>query len=204
MPPLVKHLRDTGVLKSVELERALLDTDRADFVPADVRVAAYEDTALPIGAGQTISQPYTVAFMLERLRVRSGHKVLEIGYGSGWQTALLAHLVGPQGKVCAIELVPSLCEQGRNNLEKYPHLIQRVELFCRNGEGGCLEAAPFDRIIAAAEVIDVPAAWRDQLASGGRMIYPKNGAIVLEEKNADGSWTAETFPGFAFVPFITT
>ncbi|MBI2025379.1 methyltransferase domain-containing protein [Candidatus Kaiserbacteria bacterium] len=202
MPPLVAHLKQTGVLRSAPVLAAFEEIDRADFVPENLKPLAYEDTALPIGGGQTISQPYTVAFMLEQLQVRGGDTVLEVGYGSGWQTALLSHLVGPSGRVYAFEVLPTLCRLGENNLEKYPHLARRVQFLCRSGEKGYPEKAPFDRIIAAAEVAEAPPAWREQLRPSGRMMYPKNSALILEEKRRDGSIKAAAFPGFAFVPFV--
>ncbi len=204
MPPLIAHLRQIGAVHSLSLIRALEEVDRADFVPESVKSRAYEDEALPIGEGQTISQPYTVAFMLEQLQVHLGDTVLDIGYGSGWQTALLAHLVGPAGRVYAFEIVPLLCEQGKSNVEKYPHLARRAQCFCRSGEDGYAEEAPFDRIIAAAEVKEVPGSWRNQMKPGGRMIYPKDDALILEVKKHDGSFETTAFPGFAFVPFIKT
>ena len=199
---LVTHLKQTGVLHSASILAAFEEIDRADFVPENLKPLAYEDTALPIGGGQTISQPYTVAFMLEQLQVRGGDTVLDVGYGSGWQTALLSHLVGPSGRVYAFEVLPILCRQGENHLEKYPHLARRVQFLCRSGERGYPEKAPFDRIIAAAEVTETPPAWREQLKPSGRMMYPRNGALILEEKRRDGSIRTASFPGFAFVPFV--
>ena len=102
MEELIRWLEGRGVLRSPRLKAALQAVDRADFIPPDLRAAAYLDEPLPIGQGQTISQPYTVVFMLEALGVAPGHRVLEIGYGSAWQTALLAYLVGDQG-VFALE-----------------------------------------------------------------------------------------------------
>lgn len=202
MPPLIAHLKRTGVLQSSAICRALEEIDRADFLPEDLRPLAYEDTALPIHGGQTISQPYTVVFMLEQLQVHPGDTVLEIGYGSGWQTALLAHLVGPSGRVYAFELLPLLCELGKHNLWKYHNLMRRVQFFCQSGEEGCSDEAPFDRIIAAAEVKEVPRAWREQLKPAGRMVYPKDRTLVTEVKKQDGSFETEIFPGFVFVPFV--
>lgn len=202
MPKLIEELREKGVLHSFALARALKEVDRAHFVPEEQRPLAHEDVALPVGSGQTISQPYTVVFMLEQLRVRPGDHVLEVGYGSGWQTALLAKLVEPSGKVCAFEIVPKLCEVGRENFERYPYLAPRVTFYCQNARSGCPEDAPFDRIISAAEVREVPKAWRKQLATGGRMMYPQGGALVLEVKKENGSFASSIFPGFVFVPFI--
>lgn len=202
MPKLVAALRERGVLHSPSIVRALEEIDRVDFLPEDLSDAAYEDTALPIGGGQTISQPYTVVFILEHLHVRSGDLVLDVGFGSGWQTALLAHLVGPSGKVYAFEVVPLLCEQGKRNLDKYPNLAVRVHLLCMSAQSGYAEVAPFDRIVSAAAVEKVPGAWREQLLPGGRMVYPKGNALFLEEKMTGGSFDVKEFPGFVFVPFV--
>jgi protein-L-isoaspartate(D-aspartate) O-methyltransferase len=198
---LIGELQSRGVLTAPALIRAFEAVDRADFVPKDLKDLAYEDTALPIAAGQTISQPYTVAFMLEHLQAEQGQHILEVGYGSGWQTALLAHLVGEYGDVYAMELLPALCEAGRRNLIRYPAMMPRVHLYCQSAKDGCREGAPFDRIIAAAEVRDVPQAWRTQLKVGGRMIYPHNRGLVCEMKTQYGFRT-EMFPGFVFVPFV--
>lgn len=202
MPKLVAHLDAEGVLHSPALKQAFLDVDRADFVPEEVKDEAYEDIPLSLFEGQTISQPYTVAFMLEHLDVRPGNVVLDIGYGSGWQTALLAHLVGLEGRVYALEIVPSLCDFGKANLKKYPGLARRTELHCASGKYGFPKAAPFDRIIAAAEVSDAPHVWREQLKAGGRMVYPEDGALVVDTKTENGDFETESFPGFAFVPFV--
>lgn len=190
----------------MHIRRALETVDRADFVPDSTKHFAYADEALPIGFGQTISQPYTVVFMLERLDVQEGDAVLEIGYGSGWQTALLAHLVGTGGKVHAMELVPELCGFGKENVGKYPELSKRVSLYCENASGGLPDSAKkiggFDRIIAAAEARKVPATWRVQLKAGGVLVYPQEGSLFKETKNDKGEFDLEEYPGFAFVPFI--
>jgi len=199
---LIGHLEREGVLHSLSVRKALTAVDRADFVPDDLRYLAYEDIALPIGEGQTISQPYTVAFMLERLAAEKGNKILEVGYGSGWQTALLAHIVGEKSLLYGFERIPALCDLGRRNLQKYPDLLRRTVLMCISAESGCSEAAPFDRIICAAEVSEVPAAWREQLKNGGRMVYPSRGSILVEIKLEDGGFKAEEHHGFVFVPFI--
>ncbi|HUY62658.1 MAG TPA: methyltransferase domain-containing protein [Candidatus Paceibacterota bacterium] len=203
MEALIAELRRAGVLRSAAIARALGAVDRADFVPDELRAEAYEDTALPIGRGQTISQPYTVVVMLEALQARRGNRVFEIGYGSGWVTALLAHLVGHAGRVYAFEIVPELCAFGKRNLEKYPILAKRVELTCASAEDGYPAKAPFDRITAAATVDGVPNAWRDELAPGGRMVYPKGDSLFLETKSARGTVRTREFPGFVFVPLVT-
>lgn len=203
---LIASLKKDGVLKSSEIERALRKADRATFVPDVYTQEAYKDAALPIGSAATISQPYTVVFMLELLRARAGDHVMDVGSGSGWQTALLADLVGTHGRVYAIEIVPELCIMQRDNLSHFPDLQARTRFFCQNAYGGLPDVAHeiggFDGIIVAAQVRDVPLPWRQQLKTGGRLIYPKLSAIFKETKNADGSFETERYPGFAFVPFV--
>lgn len=113
---LVEHLKQRGVLKTPALVEAFRAVDRRSFVPEEFFFNAYEDHPLPIGHGQTISQPWTVAFMLERLQPQPGNRVLDIGSGSGWTTALLAHVVGAEGFVQGLELIDALVELGQQNL----------------------------------------------------------------------------------------
>ena len=206
MDELIKLLRAKSVLKSVGISRALERVDRKDFVPAAFIRQAYLDVPLPIGEAQTISQPYTVVYMLELLQAKRGEHIVDVGYGSGWQTALLAECVGNAGTVYAIELVPEQCDFGKRNVEKYPHLVQRVLFYCQNAAPGLPEVAEtiggFDGIIAAAEVEDVPQAWRSQLRTGGRLVYPRAESVFRELKKGDGTFEVEEHPGFAFVPFV--
>lgn len=207
MDELIKTLGSKGVLKSTEIEKALKEIDRRDFVTADMKDLAYQDQALPIGEGQTISQPYTVVFMLELLASVAGEHIMEAGYGSGWQTVLLAELVGERGRVYALERIANLCNFGKKNIAKYPAAAKRIKLFCQNAAGGLPKEAAanegFDAIIAAAAVSEVPTAWRQQLKSGGRLVYPKDGSIFKETKEKGGQFSKEEYPGFAFVPFVT-
>lgn len=202
---LIANLRTKGVLRSKKIEEALFAIDRKDFARPSYRDAAYDDIALPIGYGQTISQPLTVVFMLELLAAKSGNSILEVGYGSCWQTALLAHIVGHTGKVYAMERVPALCAFGEDNLKKYPDILERIELHCRDASGGLPDMAKvfggFDRIIAAASVHEVPDAWRYQLKEDGILVYPSQGSLFKEQKKR-GRYRVHEFPGFAFVPFI--
>ena len=115
MKYLVKELISSGYLKTPEIIDAFQKIDRKDFVSDEYKDRAYVNAPLPIGYGQTISQPLTVAFMLELLQPEKGNKILEIGSGSGWQTALLARVVGDEGRVFAIELIPELEQFGRKN-----------------------------------------------------------------------------------------
>src|SRR3989344_1098366 len=203
---LVLALMRSGVLQSERITRALRAVDRADFVPKEQKHLAYADEALSIGFEQTISQPYTVVVMLERLAAEEGDVVLEVGYGSGWQTALLAELVGKKGRVYAMEIVPELCSFGKENVAKYPVLSARVSFFCKDASVGITDIVKteggFDRIIAAASVPRVPKVWREQLKAGGVILYPKDGSIFKETKNEEGGFAVDEYPGFAFVPFV--
>lgn len=200
---LVRYLVDQEVLKTSHIINAFKSIDRKDFVPNTELYAAYENHPLSIGYGQTISQPQTVAFMLELLQPSPKQKIMDVGSGSGWQSALLAHIVGDKGKVFAIELISELKEIGEQNIEKYKFVSKGiVECFAMNAEKGLPDNAPFDRIVAAAELSEIPQAWRDQLAIGGRIVAPVGNAIVLLTKTGKDTFEEKIYPGFVFVPFI--
>ncbi|OGF67571.1 hypothetical protein A3H04_02395 [Candidatus Giovannonibacteria bacterium RIFCSPLOWO2_12_FULL_43_11c] len=200
MEELVESLKNTGVLKTPNIIGAFLKIDRKDFVPKSLERSAYLDEALPIGEGQTISQPYTVAFMFELLEPKRGEKIMDVGHGSGWTTALLSEIVGKEGKIYAFERVRELCKFGERNLKKYPELFQRVSLFCRDASHDLPES--IDGIICAAELSEVPAEWREKIKIGGRLVYPKDGAIFKEIKTKENGFRKQKYPGFAFVPYI--
>ena len=205
MNPLPSYLLRTGVFKSGKILEEFGVIDRADFVPDELKSMAYADEALLIGGGQTISQPYTVAFMLNLLDQQPGEKIMDVGAGSGWQTALLAYIVGNTGKVFAIERVPELCEFGLANVQKYNFIASGVvEWFCQDATLGLPDKAPLDKIIAAASIVDlkVPKAWEEQLKVGGKMVVPISNSIWLFIKQKDGTFHEKEFPGFVFVPFI--
>jgi len=169
------------------------------FIPEDQRAHAYGDHPLPIGYGQTISQPYIVAFMTQALKVSPGHKVLEIGTGSGYQAAVLAELVR---EVYTIEIVEPLGESARRTLESLGYRNAHV----RTGDGyeGWPEEAPFDRVMVTAAPDDVPPALVDQLAVGGLMAIPV-GAVFQElrilRKTPTGLETLDAIP-VRFVPMV--
>jgi protein-L-isoaspartate(D-aspartate) O-methyltransferase len=146
---------------------AMTDLPRHQFVPPGRESQAYQDAPLPIGRGQTISQPYIVALMLEALHVQPDNRVLDVGTGSGYQTALLAMLAD---HVYAIERVECLARQAEKNLAEVG--LDNVTLRCGDGTLGWPEHAPFDRIISGAGGPEIPDAWSDQLAEGGCMVLP--------------------------------
>ena len=207
MQKLVERLISQGILKTKQIINAFSSIDRADFVLAEDKDRAYEDHPLITLKNQTISQPLTVAFMLELLQVKVSEKILDIGAGSGWQTALLAHLVGDTGKVYAIERIPELCEFGQVNVAKYS-FIQKgiVEFICADGSQGLAEQAPFDKIIVAAAAEEIPKALKKQLKIGGVLVLPVGGheqAIYKIEKISDNEYKEQIYPGFIFVPLVT-
>jgi protein-L-isoaspartate(D-aspartate) O-methyltransferase len=150
--------------KVIEAMRAV---PRHQFVPKELAARAYDDSPLPIGQGQTISQPYIVAYMTEQLDVKPKAKVLEIGTGSGYQAAVLAEL---DADVYTIEIVPQLAERARKTLESLGY--GKVHVRAGDGYRGWPEAAPFDRIIVTAAPDHIPQPLVDQLAVGGKMVIP--------------------------------
>ena len=188
-----------------EITQAFSAIHREDFVPPDMKELASLDEALPIASGQTISQPYTVAFMLEKLRPKKGQKILDIGSGSGWTTALLAHIVGSSGKVIGIEILPELAAVGKGNVAKY-NFIEKgiVEMICADGKHGYEKEAPYDGILVSASLAtkELPGAWRQQLNQGGRIVVPIANSIWVFTKENEHTFSEEEYPGFVFVPFV--
>ncbi|MBI4053934.1 MAG: protein-L-isoaspartate(D-aspartate) O-methyltransferase [Candidatus Doudnabacteria bacterium] len=206
MEKLVARLKDSGILKSPNIISGLLAADRKYFVPADLKEHAYEDSPLPIGQGQTISQPYTVAFMLELLSVTSGAKVLDVGFGSGWTTAILSFLVGNKGEVWALERDRSVYQFGQDNLARAGFSKKNIHLLNLSGWNGYDKAAPYDRILVSAAAGQVPPALMSQLRNRGRMIIPvwsgNEQEIRMIDKSATGEISEQRFPGFVFVPLV--
>ena len=199
---LIQSLIDERFLKTPSLIEAFRAIDRADFVPKELRDEAYGNYPLPIGYGQTISQPLTVAFMLELLAPQSGEKILDVGSGSGWTTALLSYLVGDKGRVVAVEIIPELCVWGNENVEKYNFVAKSIaEFICDNGKN--IIDRQFDKILSgAASDAAIPDWWRRQCAVGGRIVAPVAGSIWLFIKKSETEWEEKEYPGFAFVPLV--
>ena len=177
---------------------AMAAVPRAEFVPAALRHEATDDTPLPIGHGQTISQPYIVAWMTQELDVQPGARVLEIGTGSGYQTAILAEL---GADVYSLELIPELADQARATLERLGYGA-RVHLRTGSGYGGWPEAVPFDRILLTASPPELPAVLIDQLGDPGRLVAPVGTdwqRIVIVDK-ADGRTRQRESIPVRFVP----
>ena len=224
---LIENLIQEGWLKTPRIIEAFKKIKRVDFLPEDLKDLAELNEALSISYGQTISQPLVVAFMLEQLQPQRGDKILDIGSGSGWTAALLGEIVGPKGKVIAIDIVPELVEFGRKNVAKYnflapyrPALLEKsgagagiekglpagrqgiVEFICADGSKGYKKEAPYDKILTSASAQSLPRAWKEQLKIGGRIVTPIGSSIWLFTKKSETDFEEIEYPGFAFVPLI--
>lgn len=195
---LVKYLQRVGVLKTPRIIEAFRAVDRKQFVKhAD---QAYRDEPLPIGWEQTISQPRVVAFMLELLQPMQGESVLDIGSGSGYTTALLAHIVGVQGRVIGVEKVPELVSFGWRNVEgMYP---EQAEIRQAGQTLGLPEEAPFDRILVSAAAKQVPEEVVSQLKHTGVLVLPVQHSVIKLTKHAQGNYDVQEHKGFRFVPLV--
>lgn len=194
-----KRLRRRGIQDSAVLS-AMLAVPRHEFVPEELRSHAYEDVPLPIGSGQTISQPYIVAAMTVALRPQPTDRVLEVGTGCGYQAAVLSLLAK---EVFTVEVRPELASAAARKLAQLGY--SNVHVHCGDGTFGLPEFAPFDAILVAAAAPSVPEPLLAQLAEGGRMIVPvgdaDNQELQLLEKHA-GAFSAKMMEGCRFVPLV--
>lgn len=181
------------------LDDAFATVAREGFLPEDQRRYAALDRPLPIAAGQTNSQPSTVRRMLELLDVEPGHRVLDVGSGSGWTTALLGHLVGPQGQVAGVELEPSLAEWGAQNLERHGMPWTSITQ-ARPGVLGRPDLAPFDRVLVSAGARSLPDALVEQLTAGGLLVIPVSSRMLLVRRRPGGGTDVEQHGSYSFVP----
>ena len=196
---LVETLRDKGI-RDLAVLRAVRMVPRHLFVPASVRHRAYDDAALPIGGGQTISQPWVQARYLELLELTGRERVLEVGVGSGYQTALLALLCDG---VFGVERIPGLAQSAREALESAG--IRNVTVLVGDGTLGWRPFAPYDAILVAAASPEIPAPLMEQLAPGGRLIIPlgdrHNQVLTLAQRVGDDVRTS-TVADVRFVPLL--
>lgn len=181
------------------LERAFRAVPRHRFLPQELQPLATADYPLPIGWGQTISQPTTVLFMLVWLDVRPGHRVLDVGSGSGWSSALLAHLSGPGGKVEAVERISELLAFGQRNVKELG--FKNVSFHLAGETVGWPAAAPYDRILVSASAPRLPADLLHQLRPGGKAVVPVGNDIAEVSDTPDGLQITR-HPGFLFVPLV--
>jgi len=200
MESLIENMKASGVLKNPEIVNAFKKVDRKFFVPEDLKEHIYIDKPLPIGKNQTISQPTTVAFMLELLSPKKGDKILDIGSGSGWTTALLCHIVTKKGSVLGLERVSELVKIGQKNLSQF-----NFGEYCSIKKAGNELGMPghiFDKILVSASAEDVPQILFKQLKIGGTLVVPVRNSIFRFIKISEAKIRQEEFPGFVFVPLI--
>lgn len=200
---LVERMVERGTLESENVKKAFLNVKRELFF-REHKQHAYIDSAFPIGFGQTISQPSTIAVMLELLEVKKGMRVLEIGSGCGYVLALLSELVGEKGKVYGVELLGELAGRSLKNLNKAG--IENVQVKQGDGTRGWKKHSPFDRILVSAASVKVPNELIEQLSPNGRLVMPvgprHTQRMKVVSKNGNGK-ANEHFPGkgyFVFVP----
>ena len=180
------------------VQAAFEATPRAGFLPGRSRRRARFDGPIPIGHGQTNSQPRTVADMLKLLEVRTADRVLDVGSGSGWTTALLAHLTGPTGSVLGLEIEPALVTFGQANLARVNRPWARIEAADPHVLGRP-EQAPYDRILVSANALELPASLLEQLAPDARMVIPVASRMLLVRMTPTGPDVSE-HGDYRFVP----
>jgi protein-L-isoaspartate(D-aspartate) O-methyltransferase len=201
---MVRRLMESGVITSDTVARAMELVERHLFLPSNMVDDAYLDTPLQIGEGQTISAPHMVAMMAEGLDLKPGHRVLEVGGGSGYHAAVMAELVKPDGRVYSMERIASLAEGARRNL-KTAGYESMVEVIVGDGTKGLPERAPFDRISIAAAAPYVPESLKQQLAENGKMLIPVGNRwyqdLTMVERKGD-KFKETRLGGCVFVPLI--
>ena len=180
--------------------QALADVPREQFVPPEMVPYAYADNALPIGEGQTISQPFIVALMTDLLQTEKTDIILEVGTGSGYQAAVLSRLVD---KVYSLEIIPELAEQTSQLLNRLG--FTNVEVLCADGYGGLPDKAPFDGIIVTAAAPDIPLPLKEQLKPSGHLVIPvglpySHQELMVCDKDPHGHTHTREILGVAFVP----
>ncbi len=199
----VQFMQDTGALHSSKVIDAFLRVPREKFVPNEYQDEAYVDEALPFSPTQTISQPTTIATMLELLEVTVGKRVLEVGSGCGYVLALLSHIVGKDGKVYGVEIARDSVESSRKKIGELG--FQNVEILCGDGKKGWSGKSPFDRILVSAACAQIPEQLISQLAEKGKLVAPVGNRytqqlVKIEKENGKMSQETSQKGYFVFVP----
>ena len=199
---LIIYLKNSKFLSDEKVESALQNIPRHEFVPESELEYAYDNEPLPIMKNQTISQPGVVTRMTEWLDIKNGQNILEIGTGSGWQSAILSYLVG-SGTIYSIERHPELAKFAQENLKKLK--IDNVHVILGDGTLGYSQASPYDRIIITAACTEIPLPLLDQLSENGLIIAPVGGAsqsLVLLQKTSKGIVEIKNQSKYVFVPLV--
>jgi protein-L-isoaspartate(D-aspartate) O-methyltransferase len=205
---LIDELIYEGYLKTPEIIEAFRKIKREDFLRAGDEEKAEINAPLSIGYGQTVSQPLTVAFMLELLDPGKGDRILDVGSGSGWTVALLSEVVGEKGQVYGLEIIPELKNFAETNVSKYNFIKKGIaQIICADGYQGLPKCAPFDKIIVAAAAEEMPDKLLGQLKVGGRLVIPvgqqyESQDMVVIDKTGEDEFKEERYPGFIFVPLV--
>lgn len=195
---LIKELKNDGIGEKI-LE-AIEKIDRKNFVQEKDLDEAYKNYPLSIGYGQTISQPFTVAFMLQELELKKGDRVLEIGTGSGWNAALLSCLVGEAGRIYSAEIVKELAKKAKEKLKNYKNIV----VLNADASCGLSEYAPYDKIILTAAPKEIAPEFREQLADGGILLAPvgEHTQKLIKLKKEKGNFFETEKGDFIFVPLV--
>ena len=208
---LIRRLTRQGILRSERVIRAFRRVPRHAFLPEDLKRYAAVDTPIPIGHGQTVSAPHMVAIMDEALELEVGHRVLEVGAGSGWHAATVAELVAPSdeprerwGHVYTVEIIPELAETARRNIEENG-FGERVTVICGDGSMGYEDEAPYDRVLVTAAAPEIPKPLVEQLKVGGILLIPIGGLRFFQsliKVRKENGMVKENLGGVAFVPLV--
>ena len=203
---LVDKLSRNGYIKTDQVKNAMLFVPREEFIPPENRRYAYIDQPLPIGKGQTISAPHMVAMICETLDLKRGMKILEVGSGFGYNAAVVAEIIGPEGHLFTTERIESLAKSARDNLKR-TGFDQCVTVLHTDGTKGLKEEAPFDRIYATASAPKIPEPLKEQLKIGGRLLTPIGSRNHFQElicivRLSENEYESRKLGGVAFVPMI--
>lgn len=203
---LVDKLSRNGYIKTDQVKKAMLSVPREEFIPPENRKYAYVDQPLPIGKGQTISAPHMVAMICETLDLKRGMKILEVGSGFGYNAAVVAEIIGPEGHLFTTERIESLAKSARDNLKR-TGFDQCVTVLHTDGTKGLKEEAPFDRIYATASAPKIPEPLKEQLKIGGRLLTPIGSRNHFQElicilRLSENEYESRKLGGVAFVPMI--
>lgn len=199
---LIEYWKRSRIITDEKLLKAFNDVPRELFIKDGFEEEAYGDYPLPIGEGQTISQPTTVMLMTQALELKEGNKVLEVGAGSGWQAAIIAKIIGKKGKVITTEIIPELAEFAKNNIKKAK--INNVEVINYDGSQGYKKEAPYDRVIITAACPQIPPPLIGQLKTGGILVAPVGSLVfgqdMLKLRKTSSGVTTQSLGSFVFVP----
>jgi protein-L-isoaspartate(D-aspartate) O-methyltransferase len=199
---MIKKLVNQKILHTPHIIDAFMAVDRRHFMREEYKSLADIDTALPIGKGQTISQPLTVATMIELLQPQKGDKILEIGYGSGWQTAILSNIVGIKGEIVAYEIIDEISKFGEENLYNFleSRALEKITLLKEDYKKSFEKHSPFDRIISAASFKEYPKDLINSLSEKGKFVFPTSRNDIRLVEKLNGKVVEQRIPGFIFVP----